>query len=129
MKPPCVSVASQMLPALRVLVARNLVETHGLKPSVAALKMGVTPAAVTQYLSGVRGSKLVDALGESDRVRHLLDGFVKELLKECPDRLTTMAAVCELCRAAREERILCRFCEIVADIGADRCDLCSRLSR
>jgi len=128
MKPPCMIVTSQVLPAVRVLVAKDLIETHELKPTVVASKMGLTPAAVTQYVSGARGGKLIRALRESERVKRLLDRLVNELLKAQPDRRTAMAAVCELCRVVREERMLCQLCDSSVGMGGtDRCDFCLRL--
>ena len=130
MKPPCTIVASQVLPAVRVVVARALIETHELKPTLVASKMGLTPAAVTQYVSGVRGGRLVSVIQGSKKVGEVLDELVEELLKVHPDRHTVLAAVCELCRAVRKERMLCQFCDgSVGVVGADQCDLCLQLSR
>jgi len=123
-------VTSQVLPAVRVLVAKDLIETHELKPTIVAHKMGLTPAAVTQYVSGARGGKLIHALQESERVRHLLDRLVSELLKAQPDQYTAMAAVCELCRVIREEHMLCKFCGNSPRIeGRAQCDACLHLPR
>jgi len=128
MKPPCTIVASQILPAVRVVAAKDLIETYGLKPVVVASRMGLTPAAVTQYVSGARGGKLVDTLQESKKVKALLDRLVGELLKTQPDNCAIMGAVCQLCRAVREERMLCQFC--ANWVGeANRCDMCLRLPR
>jgi len=130
MKPPCMIVTSQVLPAVRVLVAKDLIETHELRPTIVAHKMGLTPAAVTQYVSGARGGKLVHALQESERVKRLLDRLVSELLKAQPDQYALMAAVCELCRVIREERMLCKLCDSSARIeGRAQCDACLRLPR
>jgi len=123
-------ITSQVLPAVRVIVARDLIKIHELKPVLVASKMGLTPAAVTQYVSGVRGRKLVYVLQKSKRVKQLLDRLVSELLKTKSDQCAIIATVCELCRVVREERILCRLCYISARIGeADRCDICLRPSR
>ena len=59
MKPPCMLITTHVLPAVRVIVAKDLVKIHELKPVRVASKMGLTPAAVTQYVSGVRGGKMV----------------------------------------------------------------------
>jgi len=127
-KPPCTIVASQVLPSVRLVVAKDLIKTYELKPAVVASRMGLTPAAVTQYVSGVRGGKLVQTLLESKRVKAMLDRLVGELLKTQPDECAIMGAVCELCRVVREERMLCQFC--ACSVGeANRCDMCLRLPR
>ncbi len=49
-------VVKYVLPAIRALIAKELVEKHGLKQVRAAERMGVTPAAVPNILkrSGVK---------------------------------------------------------------------------
>jgi len=121
-------VVSQVLPAVRVLVAKDLIEAHELKPAVVASRMRLTPAAVTQYVSGARGGKLVGVLQESKSVKAMFDRLIGELLKTQPDNCAIMGAVCELCRVVREERMLCQFC--ACHVGeATRCEFCLRLSR
>lgn len=63
----------QLVPALRAALAIRLVDKYKLKKSHVAKALGVSPAAVTQYLSGSRGLRLpaggvsaveIDALAE-----------------------------------------------------------------
>lgn len=122
MKPPCAVVALHVLPAARVIVARKLMEVHELKPAQVASRMGLTPAAVTQYASGVRGGRLVDVLQGSERVRQVLDGLVSEFLKAQSDKSAMLEMVCELCRIVREERMICRFCDLSQE--GKECNIC-----
>ena len=115
-------VTSYVLPAARVIVARSLIKAHDLKPVTVAARMGLTPAAVTQYVSGVRGAKLVGALQASDRARRVLDRLVEELLNAQSEALVIMPLVCELCRIVREEHMLCSFCNLAR--RRHECDLC-----
>jgi predicted transcriptional regulator len=115
-------VTSHVLPAARVIIAKSLIEAHDLKPVTVAARMGLTPAAVTQYVSGVRGAKLVGALQGSNRARRVLDRLVDELLKAQSDALAVMPLVCELCRIVREEHMLCSFCDLAG--RGHECDLC-----
>lgn len=55
MKPPCMIVVKDILPSIRVLIARELVGIHGMKKSMVAELMVLTPAAITQYLNTTRG--------------------------------------------------------------------------
>lgn len=50
--------AEEILPTLRAHVAAQLVSKYGFSKKDAAASLGVTPAAVTQYLKGRRGSRL-----------------------------------------------------------------------
>lgn len=97
-------------------------DVHELKPAQVASKMGLTPAAVTQYASGVRGGRLVDVLQGSERVRQVLDGLVSEFLKAQSDKSAMLEMVCELCRIVREERMICRFCDLSSE--GKECNIC-----
>lgn len=55
--------------ALRCAAARELVERFGYRKSEVAKIVGVTPAAVSQYVSGKRGGKLIATLSSSTRPR------------------------------------------------------------
>lgn len=123
MKPPCMLVTAHVLPAVRVIVARNLIEVHEMKPATVASRMGLTPAAVTQYVSGVRGGRLVDALQRSERIKQVLNEITSELLKTKLDPYAIMPVVCELCKIAREERLLCEYCDFSKN--NERCTICS----
>ena len=130
MKPPCMIVTAHILPAVRVVVARNLIEFHEMKPSLVASKMGLTPAAVTQYVSGVRGGMLAEDLQQSEGVKQMVNRIVGELLKIESDTSVVTEMLCELCRITREERLLCRFCDHSEKMRNRKdCDMCSKVSR
>ncbi|GBC71918.1 hypothetical protein HRbin02_01707 [Candidatus Calditenuaceae archaeon HR02] len=48
----------QLVPALRAALAVRLVDKYGLKKSHVAKALGVSPAAITQYVAGSRGVRL-----------------------------------------------------------------------
>lgn len=54
-KTPCEYIIWHGLPVIRKEIAENLVFKHGLSQRQAAKKLGITPAAVSQYLSKKRG--------------------------------------------------------------------------
>ncbi len=56
---PCEIMLWDRLPAIRRAFAISLINDHGLNQRDAAEKLGVTPAAVCQYLSKKRGHNLV----------------------------------------------------------------------
>ena len=57
MKTLCELMALEVLPTVRALVAKRLVETHGLSQQVAADRLGTTQPAISQYKRDVRGYK------------------------------------------------------------------------
>jgi predicted transcriptional regulator len=106
LKPPCVIVVYYVLPAIRAFIAQNLVKGN-LSQLDIAIKMGVTPAAITHYIKGKRGSSLVKKISQSERaVKTILE------LAECLKREETpidviLSKTCEACRAIRSERLIC----------------------
>ncbi len=61
----------RILSAVRSLLARELVE-RGLSVNETARLLGLTPAAVSMYLSGKRGGEYVQELARDDRVMALV---------------------------------------------------------
>lgn len=65
-----------LLPGLRALIVRRLVEKYGFSKKRAADALGISPAAVTLYLQGKRGAELADVLSKK-RITRLIDDFVE----------------------------------------------------
>ena len=61
MKIPCEIVVWYVLPMIRREVSKELVHTHGMSQAEVARRIGLTDAAISQYLKKKRGGKsLVD---------------------------------------------------------------------
>lgn len=109
MKPPCVVVVRYVLPTIRTLITRELVSKHGLKRSEVARKMGMTPAAVTQYLEGVRGGIATDVVESSEGISEMIsktaDGLVKNEISICE----VLGNICGVCRAMRSSGSICEM--------------------
>lgn len=101
---------SSLLPAIRAHVARQLVDEGGMKPAQVAHKMHVTPAAITQYLTGVRGREWTTRLGVVDSIAGELDGLVEEFKVNDVNQAAVLERVCRICRIARDEGLLGTSC-------------------
>lgn len=55
-KPPCEIIVQAIVPAIRSELVRQLFNVHGLKQTEIAEKLGITQPAVSQYISGSRGT-------------------------------------------------------------------------
>jgi uncharacterized protein len=109
MKPPCMVVVQHILPALRLEVTRELVEKYGMKRSDAATKMGVTPAAVTQYLSRARGGSATTLLEGSGKVMELVDELSRDIAAGESPLDVLLMKLCRACAAARSEGLVCQL--------------------
>jgi predicted transcriptional regulator len=94
-------VVTHLLPALRVEIAKNLIDKYDLKKIEAAEKMGLTPAAVTQYLKGSRGGKYPLSKDSQIKIKELIQEISYELVnKETPSDDLALR-LCEACKSIR----------------------------
>jgi predicted transcriptional regulator len=107
--PPCIVVVRYILPAVRAQIARELINKYGLRRSEAAEKMGVTPAAVTQYLKGVRGEVASSMVENSTEVIEAVSKIAENLVKDEDPIIEVLGKMCETCRTVRSNGLLCEM--------------------
>lgn len=107
MKPPCVIVVKYLLPAIRVLVMKELVEKHSMRKIDASEKMELTPAAITQYFKGERGTMLVHEISQSEETMKMISKFAEILAKDDASMEDAIEKLCEICANIRTDRIIC----------------------
>jgi hypothetical protein len=71
--------AERLVPGLRALLVKGLVQGRGVKKKAAAEALGLSPSAVTQYLQGGRAAEQAKALARPD---------VMQLVDDLCDRVT-----------------------------------------
>ncbi len=102
MKAPCQAVVWYLLPAIGAELARELGRRKMPQKEIAK-RLGITPAAISQYLKGSRGAEV--KLG----TRSLAE--VKKLAREVEagkaGETEMIRTVCGICRIAWAERTLC----------------------
>jgi predicted transcriptional regulator len=109
MKPPCMVVVQHILPALRLEITKELVEKYGMKRSDAAAKMGVTPAAVTQYLNRARGGSATTLLEGSGKVMEIVYELSRDIAAGESPLDVLLLKLCRACAAARSEGLVCQL--------------------
>jgi len=107
--PPCIVVVRYILPAIRAQIARELVNKYGLMRSEAAKKMGVTPAAVTQYLEGLRGDIASSMVESSEEVIDAVFQIAENLVKNEASICEVLDEMCKACRAIKSSGLLCEM--------------------
>lgn len=131
MKPPCVIVVRYILPAVSAQIAKELTERHGLKRSEVAKKMGITPAAVTQYLKSIRGGTAVDLIESSGEATQMISKTADDLARNELSVYDILDNICTVCRAMRSSGLIC---EMHKDVlpglkGREACELSPQLCR
>lgn len=108
MKPPCMTIVKHILPAIRALIAKDLTEKHSLRKINAAKKLGLSPAALTQYQKGLRGKDFAEKILQSKNARELIAETAEALANGEPSSSQLiLVKLCQICRTLRREGIVC----------------------
>ncbi len=87
--------------------------------------MGITPAAVTQYLAGVRGDKWIKTLEGVSVIAKELDEISSDLLNDEVDEGAVIRRLCSICQLVRKKRLLCSsHCASLQVLSLAECKAC-----
>jgi predicted transcriptional regulator len=100
-------VVQYVLPAIRVVIMKNLIEKYNVRRIEASAKMELTPAAITQYMKGERGAKFVDKIVESKETMKILSELAEALVRDDVPAETIIDKLCKACTIIRSEGIIC----------------------
>jgi uncharacterized protein len=108
MKPYCEVASQYLLPTLRALIAKNLMEKHHMTQQDAASKIGLTQSAISQYMRQLRGSK-IKIIEKNKEVMDEIDRISNRIASGELNKVGTLDAFCEICRLARSRKLLCEL--------------------
>jgi predicted transcriptional regulator len=124
MKLPCEVAVKSVVPAIRALLAIELVETHNLKQREVADLLGITQTAISKYTHHVRGRIL--AVGAEDEIMTLIVDTAASLADGDMRGTALARRICATCRLVREKRLMCELCKRAnPNLDAAQCQLCS----
>ena len=105
MKPPCEVVVKDVLPAIRAMLVKELVERHQLSQVEVARKLGITQPAVSQYMRMLRGAGRASTLLKKVQVqvRTLANDIASGELK----RKQIIERYCIVCRSMGKGELIC----------------------
>jgi len=106
MKPFCEIIVQMILPGIRALVAKELMETHGLTQEQTADKLGVSQAAVSQYRRELRGSR-IKLLQRDKKVMTQITELANFLIDENSTSPKVLGRVCDICKSVRNDGLIC----------------------
>ncbi|UCE96444.1 MAG: transcriptional regulator [Candidatus Bathyarchaeota archaeon] len=123
MKLPCEVAVKSVVPAVRALLAKELIETYGMKQTEAANLLGITQTAVSKYIHNVRGNLL--QIEKEKAVRVQIKETAASLVSGNKDRMALILDLCDTCRLARKKRLMCELCQRASPIlNLAHCRLC-----
>lgn len=98
-KPLCEIVVKYMLPAIRYLIAKELIEKYSFPQMSAAKVLGLSQAAISYYMNSKRGQKWVSILSQNKDVIKLIESTAKEIAESKEGENIDL---CRLCLMIRE---------------------------
>jgi predicted transcriptional regulator len=102
MKLTCETIARNILPLFRSLVAKELVEKHDFTQLAAAEKIGTTQAAISQYINSKRGNKVVERFeGILPIIQIAATETAKDIAASDTDHDEVMINFCKICSSIR----------------------------
>lgn len=106
MKVPCEIAVWYLLPSIRRKFVISLIEDHGFTQREAALRMGITESAVSQYMKDKRGSALVFPQGMDGSKE--VESAILDISKS-PGDAKVIKNICAICRLVKNSGSLCEM--------------------
>jgi len=107
---PCEVGVQTVLPAIRALMARTIVEKHGMKEKQVAKLLGLSQSAISRYTTKDRGNTII--LENVPEVQTLIDKMIQLLLHGKPNQTTEiLELLCQTCKVIREKGLMCELCQ------------------
>ena len=100
--------SKSLIPAVRAIIAKKLSSEHYLKEDEIAKILGVTQAAVSNYVRGRRGdTQLVEKLSGVPAVMRMIDDITKDVATNNTFGASSMAKYIALFNYIRQSLLIC----------------------
>ncbi len=108
MKPACEIIVQEILPAMRAMVAMQLTKQYGLSQEQAALRLGTTQPAISQYKRSMRGYKTA-IFKKHPKILEMMNSLTKSAASGelSPDQVTL--EFCRICLYIRKNGLICEI--------------------
>jgi predicted transcriptional regulator len=102
MKSPCEQIVWDVLPSIRAAIAEELVK-RGITQKEVSRMLGITPPAVSQYVSKKRGYNIEFREDIRQAIGKLADDLIEKKVDDIVKR------ICEICRMLQDDDKACSF--------------------
>ena len=118
--------AKSLIPAVRAILAKKLIGEYSLKEEDVAKDLGITQAAVSNYVRGTRGdTELISKLESVREIMRMIDDIAKDLSTNKAYTPSTLAKFVGLCNYMRYTLIICDVHHsIESNIDEQICEQC-----
>jgi predicted transcriptional regulator len=99
-----------LIPALRAILAKKLAEEHNVREDEISKMLGVTQAAISNYIRGTRGDpKLIQKLVTDEQVSQLLNELSDRLASDMAYTPSSLAKFISLCNYIKSSLLICEI--------------------
>ena len=106
---PCEVAVKSVVPAVRALMAHELLERHGLKQGQVAEILSISQSAVSKYSNKVRG--YIVEIDKVEDVHPLVNDMITMVLSREYARAEFVDLFCKICKVVRKTGLVCQFCK------------------
>ncbi len=99
-----------LIPALRAILAKKLAEDHNIREDQISKMLGVTQAAVSNYIRGTRGDpSLIAKLLSEEQVAEMIDDLSGNLASDVAYTPSSLSKFIGLCNYIKSSLLICEI--------------------
>jgi len=121
--------SKSLIPALRAILAKKLAEDHGIREDEISKMLGVTQAAVSNYIRGTRGDpSLIAKLLAEKQVATLINELTDNLSSDMAYTPSSLSKFIGLCNYIKSSLLICEIHHnLESDIDEKVCKECENM--
>ena len=118
-----------LIPALRAILAKNLAENHDVREDEISKMLGVTQAAISNYIRGTRGDpELIKKLTAEKQVSEMIDDISSDLASDMAYSPSSLSKFIGLCNYIKTSLLICDIHHsLESDIDDAICKECENM--
>ena len=100
--------SKSLIPALRAILAKDLAKNHNIREDQISKMLGVTQAAVSNYIRGIRGDpKLIEKLLQEKQVASMIKEISDNLASDKAYTPSSLSKFIGLCNYIKSSLLIC----------------------
>jgi len=121
--------SKSLIPALRAIIAKDLAKKHNIREDEISRLLGVTQAAVSNYIRGIRGDpKLIEKLLEDKQVASMITEISDNLSSDSAYTPLSLSKFIGLCNYIKSSLLICDIHHnLESDIDEVVCKECENM--
>ena len=118
-----------LIPALRAIIAKSLAEKYEIREEVISKMLGVTQAAISNYIRGTRGNpELIKKLLAEKQISEMVDDICDSLASDKAYTPSSLSKFIGLCNYIKSSLLICDIHHnLESDIDEQVCKECENM--